>query len=235
MTDLSFPFKGFGEKALPFFRALDFHQERAWFQENRALYESDVYDPLCAFITTMSETCAARGLPLRGSPKGSIFRIHRDVRFAKDKRPFKTHAGAVLTRTGAKNDNGLFYIHISPEGCFCAAGFYDLDPAKLSAFRQAILTSPAKYKALLAALAGSDLGFDPQWSLKRPPREAAGLNDEVLVAGLKLKSFVTKQAIADERIRSAGLVDDCVGFIEANLPLLDFGWNILASLEPERG
>ena len=116
MTDLSLPFKGFGEKALPFFRALDFHQERAWFQENRGLYDSEIYEPLCAFVTTLSETCAARGLPLRGSPKASIFRVYRDVRFAKDKRPFKTHAGAVLTRTGAKNDNGLFYIHVSPEG-----------------------------------------------------------------------------------------------------------------------
>jgi uncharacterized protein (TIGR02453 family) len=235
MTNALPAFTGFGEKALPFFRALDFHQDRAWFQENRALYESEVYEPLCAFITAMSEGCARRGLPLRGSPKASIFRIHRDVRFAKDKRPFKTHAGAVMTRSGAKNENGLFYIHIAPEGCFCAGGFYHLEPAGLSSMRQAILTGAPRYKAMIAALGSAGIGLDPQWSLKRAPREAAGVADEQIVAGLKLKSFVARQAIADERIRSSDLVEDCLGFIEASLPLLDFGWSALADLEPKRG
>ena len=235
MTDATFPFRGFGEKALPFFKALDFHQNREWFQENRALYDSDVYEPLCALVTSISETCTARGLPLRGSPKASIFRIHRDVRFSKDKRPYKAHASAVLTRSGAKNDNGLFYVHIAPDGCFCAAGFYDLDAPKLSAFRQALTTAPAKYKALQKKLGEAGLAFDRQWSLKRPPREAAGIEDAEIIEALKLKSFITRRSIAPETIHGPGLVSDCVDFIEASLPLLDFGWNILASLEPERG
>lgn len=235
MTDATLPFKGFGEKALPFFKALDFHQNREWFQENRALYDSDVYEPLCALVVSISEACASRGLPLRGSPKASIFRIHRDVRFSKDKRPYKAHASAVLTRSGAKNDNGLFYVHIAPDGCFCAAGFYDLDSPKLAAFRQALLTSPAKFKALQARLGETGLEFDRRWSLKRPPREAAGIEDAQIIEALKLKSFITRRTILPERIHGPGLVEDCVGFIEASLPLLDYGWSILASLEPERG
>ena len=59
------------------------------------------------------------------------------MRFAKDKNPYKTHAGAVLTRSGAKNDPGLLYIHIDPTGCFVAAGFYQPEPEALARLRAA--------------------------------------------------------------------------------------------------
>src|SRR6478672_9127721 len=108
MTSTSF--RGFGPRALGFFKALDFHQDRAWFQENRSIYEEEVLAPLAAFVEALSAACAEHGIPLQGTPKSAIFRIHRDVRFAKDKKPYKTHAGAVLTRSGAKSDPGLFYI-----------------------------------------------------------------------------------------------------------------------------
>lgn len=227
-------FTGFGEKALPFFKALEFHMNRDWFQENRALYDSDVLAPFSSLIESIDAACVARGLPMRGTPKSALFRIHRDVRFAKDKRPYKTHAGAVLTRSGAKNDPGLTYIHISPEGCFAAVGFYDLEPRQLAAFRQAIIAAPERFRAMSARLAAAGLGFDPQWSLKRPPREAAGIEDADLVAALKLKSIVVKRPLPDALIHSSKLVEACTSLIEDALPLLDFGWSALAALEPER-
>ncbi len=227
-------FTGFGDKALPFFRALDFHQDREWFQENRPLYESNILGPLGAFITALNDACMAQGLPMRGTPKGSIFRIHRDVRFSKDKRPFKTHAGAVMTRSGTKSDPGLFYIHIAPEGCFAAVGFYDLEPRQLAAFRQAIIAVPKRFRTMTARLAAADLSFDPQWSLKRPPREAAGVVDADLVAALKLKSLVVRRDLPESIVRSPRLVADCARLIEAALPLLEFGWSVLAAPEPER-
>ncbi len=227
-------FTGFGEKALPFFKALEFHMNRDWFQENRALYDSDVLAPFSSLIESIDAACVARGLPMRGTPKSALFRIHRDVRFAKDKRPYKTHAGAVLTRSGAKNDPGLTYIHISPEGCFAAVGFYDLEPRQLAAFRQAIIAAPERFRAMSAKLAAAGLVFDPQWSLKRPPREAAGIEDADLVAALKLKSIVVKRPLPDALIRSSKLVEACTSLIEDALLLLDFGWSALAALEPER-
>jgi uncharacterized protein (TIGR02453 family) len=115
-------FEGFGAKALPFFKALKFHQSKDWFEENRALYEDDVLKPFVALLEDLTATFAKGRLPLKADGKRSIFRIHRDVRFARDKSPYKTHAGAVMTRSGSKNDQGLLYIHIDPEGCFAAAG-----------------------------------------------------------------------------------------------------------------
>ena len=131
-------FKGFGPQALSFFTALKFHQDKAWFDENRGLYQSDVLDPMTALLDDLTAAFAGKRIPLKGDGKRSIFRIHRDVRFAKDKSPYKTHCGAVMTRSGAKNDNGLLYLHISPEGCFAAAGFHMPEPADLAKLRKAI-------------------------------------------------------------------------------------------------
>jgi uncharacterized protein (TIGR02453 family) len=232
MTPTSF--RGFGRRALGFFKALDFHQDRAWFQENRAIYEEEVLSPLVAFVEALSAACAAQGIPLQGTPKSAIFRIHRDVRFAKDKKPYKTHAGAVLTRSGAKSDPGLFYIHVSPEGSFAATGFYGMAPRELAAFRQSILAAPKRFLAMEDAIEAHGHGFDDDFSLKRPPREAQGIKDPRLVAALKLKSIVVRQPIPPERIHEPGLVADCLRFIEETRPLLDFGWSALASIEPAR-
>ena len=81
-----------------------------------------------------------------GDRKGSLFRIHRDVRFAKDKSPYKTNVGAVMTRMGgAKFEPGLFYVHVSPGDCMTAAGFYDPAPETLAKLRE--LEGPAAASA----------------------------------------------------------------------------------------
>jgi uncharacterized protein (TIGR02453 family) len=232
MTSTSF--RGFGPRALAFFKALDFHQERAWFQENRSIYEEEVLAPLGAFVEALSAACGERGIPLQGTPRSAIFRIHRDVRFAKDKRPYKTHAGAVLTRSGAKSDPGLFYIHVSPEGSFAATGFYGLAAQQLAAFRRGILAAPKRFLAMEDALAAHGHSFDRQFSLKRPPREAQGVTDPRLVATLKLKSIVVRRPIPPERVLEPDLVADCLAFIEESRALLDFGWSALARVEPAR-
>ncbi|MGC2782477.1 MAG: TIGR02453 family protein, partial [Roseiarcus sp.] len=118
-------FAGFGPKALPFFKALKFHQSREWFEANRETYESAVKGPMGDLVEELAERMRQAKIPLKGDRKSSMFRIHRDVRFSASKDPYKTHAGAVLTRSGGKNDPGLLYFHLSPEECFFAAGFYE--------------------------------------------------------------------------------------------------------------
>ncbi len=97
---------------------------------------------MVALIDDLTAAFAARRIPLRGDGKRSIFRLNRDVRFSKDKSPYKTHAGAVMTRSGSKKDNGLLYIHIDPTGCFAAAGFYQPEARGLAALRKAMLAQP---------------------------------------------------------------------------------------------
>ena len=81
---MSAVFTGFGQKAIPFLKALDFHQNREWFHENRDLFEKELREPLGDLVETLTERFGAAGLGLRGDRKKSLFRINRDVRFSKD-------------------------------------------------------------------------------------------------------------------------------------------------------
>lgn len=217
-------FTGFGPKALPFFEALKFHQSKAWLDENRGLYESDVLAPMVALVDDLTAAFAKRKVPLRGDGKRAVFRLNRDVRFSKDKSPYKTHAGAVLTRSGDKKDPGLLYIHIDPTGCFAAAGFYRPEAPMLAVFRKAMLANPQKAKALLAKLEKSDLPLGTFDQLTRIPRGYEALKDGPLDGLVRMKSLVVQHDLPADAITRPGLADAIVDFAERARPLLDFGW-----------
>ncbi len=217
-------FRGFGPKALPFFEALKFHQDKAWFEENRGLYETDVLGPMVALVDDLTAEFARRRIPLRGDGKRSIFRLNRDVRFSKDKSPYKTHAGAVLTRSGDKKDPGLLYIHIDPSGCFVAAGFYRPEAPAVAAFRKAMLAKPAKAKALLGTLGKAGLALGTFDQLTRVPRGFETLKDGPLDALVRMKSLVVQRDLPSDVITRPGLADEIIDFAERARPLLDFGW-----------
>lgn len=219
-------FAGFGPRALDFLRALAFHQEKAWFEANRALYEQDVRAPLEALIVTLSEGFTQAGLPLRGDAR-SIFRLHRDVRFGKDKRPYKTNAGAVLTRTGTKASPGLFYIHIDPEGCFAAAGFYRPEPPELAALRTAIRDRPEDFRGVLAELAAAGLQLGDGDPLTRLPKGFEGVSDSELGAAIRSRSLVVRRTIAAGALGTPELVSALLAFGREAEPLLRFGWKAL--------
>lgn len=225
------PFKGFGTEALPFFKALAFHQTKEWFEENRTIYETQVKEPFGDLIEDLSAVFAKSKLPLRGDRKGSLFRLHRDIRFSKDKSPYKTHAGAVLTRSGGKNEQGLFYIHVSPEECFAAAGFYAPEPPDLARLRRAIVRAPKLYAKMVAALEKKELELSSEYDVSRVSREFAEVDDPAVIAALKKKSFICTRPIRVARLKSASLVDDLVAFGKDALPLLQWGW---AALVDER-
>ena len=133
MTRPSFP--GFAAADLAFLTGLAAHNDREWFTANRAVYDERLKPTLSALIDALNGAFAARDLPLAGDPKKSVFRIHRDVRFSKDKRPYKTHVSATLTRDGQKLSPGLVYVHIEPEGgpqpAFDPETIDPLDPSTL--------------------------------------------------------------------------------------------------------
>jgi uncharacterized protein (DUF2461 family) len=129
------PFPGFAAADLAFLSGLAAHNDRDWFTAHRAVYDDRLKPTLAALISALNEALAARDLPLAGDPKKSLFRIHRDVRFSKDKRPYKTHVSATLTRDGGKLSPGLIYLHIEPEGgsrpAFDPQSIDPLDPSTL--------------------------------------------------------------------------------------------------------
>jgi uncharacterized protein (DUF2461 family) len=139
MTRPSFP--GFAAPDLAFLTGLAAHNDRDWFTANRAVYDERLKPALAALIEALNAAFEARDLPLAGDPKKSLFRIHRDVRFSKDKRPYKTHVSATLTRDGQKLSPGLVYVHIEPDGgsrpAFDPETIDPLDPSTLPSAQEA--------------------------------------------------------------------------------------------------
>ena len=221
-------FQGFGPKALPFFKALKFHQSKDWFEENRGLYESDVVAPMVALLDDLTAAFARRKVPLKADGRRSMFRINRDVRFSKDKSPYKTHAGAVMTRSGGKKEQGLLYIHIDPEGCFVAAGFYMPEAAALAALRRAIQAAPGRAEKLVAGLGRSGLALGTIDQLTRIPRGFEDLKDGPLDPVIRMKSLIVEETVADDTVMSPAFADTVADFAKRARPLLDFGWAALA-------
>ncbi len=220
-------FAGFGPNALPFFKALKFHQSREWFEANRETYESAVKGPMGDLVEDVAERLIQAKIPIKGDRKSSLFRIHRDVRFSANKDPYKTNSGVVLSRSGNKNDPGLLYFHLSPEGCFFAAGFYAPDPVKLARLRTAATRSPKGFKAMAAKLKKTGLALSIEDSLKRAPRGFEAIQDPEIAAATRLKSMICLRPVEEAAIASPALADDFCAFAADALPLLKWGWEAL--------
>ncbi|MCW5696799.1 MAG: TIGR02453 family protein [Bauldia sp.] len=230
-------FQGFGKDALGFFKALGFHQSREWFQENRVIYDEQAKEPMLALLDTLTARLAKAGVPLKGGPR-TIFRINRDVRFSKDKRPYQTHVSAVLTRAGDKGDPGLAYVHIAPkgtthmedasDGSFVAVGFHMPEPEALGAIRTAIRRDPKAWRAMEAKLEKAGLALGRASAMKRLPRGYEDMKDSPVADAFLLKSFTVAAPLPEKEITKPVLADTIVDFVRRARPLLDFGWKALA-------
>ena len=218
-------FAGFGPQALPFFTALAFHQSREWMEANKGLYETDVRAPMGLLLEEASAQLAWRDIPLRGSLKTSMFRLNRDVRFARDKALYKIAAGAVLTRSGNKNDPGLVYLHLDPKGCFFACGVYHPLPAQKVELRADIRDRAAAFRSACAAMAPLELSQED--SLTRAPRGFETVSDPDIASAVRMRSLVFRQPVPDELMVSPALVAGFAGFAEKAVPFLRFCWNAL--------
>jgi uncharacterized protein (TIGR02453 family) len=223
-------FNGFGQKAIPFLKALDFHQSREWFLENRDLFEGELRDPFGDLVETLSERFAAAGLGLRGDRKKSLFRINRDVRFAKDKRPYNRHLSAILSPDGTKMEQGVFFVHIGLERCFAGVAWWQPGPALLLAMRNAIATRPGEFRALIEALKQNRLELDAEGCMKRAPRGFEHVTAADLAAAIRNRHFAVRHEIDPAGIHGPALVDDLVDFALRAKPLLDWGRAIAAKV-----
>ncbi len=216
------PFTGFPPEALSFFKALAFHQNKTWFEENRALYISAIKAPMEALITDIDEAGAKEGLPFGGAPKKSMFRIHRDVRFSKNKDPYKTNAGFSLYAGVDKAPHGIFYFHLDPTGSFLAAGSYMPESPRLLRFRRAMAAHPERFLRVVEALAKVGLKLSDEMKLTRPPTGFADA-DPRIADYVKLKSFTAARPLDPARLGDGAWVKaECLRFMRETMPLTEF-------------
>ena len=224
----SVPFTGFSTKGFDFLRGLAEAQNREWFEAHKAIYESELRQPMSALVSALGFAFAVHELDLSCDPKRAIFRIHRDVRFSKDKRPYKTHIGASLTRSGEKLAPGLLYIHIDPTGSFTAAGCYRPEPPQLYKLRDRMRERPDEILGIVKALQAAGLVFDDDEALKKPPRGFEDVDDEDLIALLRLKSLILRRDLSVETVMDGDrLIAELIKFATTVYPLLRFIWKAM--------
>jgi uncharacterized protein (TIGR02453 family) len=227
MTTASVAFPGFRPAAFRFLKELSDHNDPDWFRPRKALYEAEVLAPLRHLVVAVGAALEEAGVPLIGDPRRGIFRIYRDVRFSPDKRLYKTHAGAVLTRSGGKRDPGLLYLHVAPGESMVAAGFWHPEPLHLSRLRRAIQDDPDGFLAIAEPLAAAGHPIASDTRLSRPPRGFEAAKGGAVADYLCWKSFTAHALLGDDEMQSPALVGRIVGFARLALPFLEWGWTAI--------
>jgi len=218
-------FRGFGSQALPFLMALRENNERAWFAANKAIFLEELDAPFRELVGEVGGLMAAAGLAVAPVAKNPVYRIYRDVRFSKDKRPYKVHLGAGFHREGDKSRPGLVYLHVEPAGSFVAAGFYQSEPPLLKAIRGAIAGDAPGFDRLVRSLADRGIAMDAGEPLTRMPKGFEGLADSTVAGPIRMRSFLVARPLADDDLERRDLAARVAGFAADVAPFLKFFWS----------
>jgi len=167
-------FEGFADDNAKFFRALAKHQNREWFQAHKAEFEDGWLHPIKALLGEVRAAIDG-AFPHCDLDEPKVFRIYRDVRFSKDKSPYKTHIGGVvpIKRTGKMTEVPMaLYFHVGQPHSFGAAGHYMMDPAALDKFRKAVADDQRgrELDRLLARLEKKAFSIDSHDTYARVPK-----------------------------------------------------------------
>ena len=142
----------FSPALFAFLKELAAHNEREWFNANKARYEAEIKEPALAFIEDVGYRLPEVA-PHLTADKRSLFRIYRDTRFSKDKTPYKTHVGLYFRHArSAEADTGGLYLHLEPGSVFMGAGIW----RRISSMRSVVTPSNVTTRAI--AIAGSSSG-----------------------------------------------------------------------------
>lgn len=202
-------FTGFPLGLLHFLEDLSRHNHKKWFDANKARYESEVREPALAFIAAMERPLRRVSPHFVASAKkvgGSLMRIHRDVRFGRDKTPYKTNVGVQFRHEVGKDVHAPgFYLHIATDECFLGAGVWRPDAPALAAIRERIAEEPARWKRTR-----DTRRFRERWSLAgdsltRAPR---GYDpDHPCVEDLKRKDHIAVMPLDHDDLFAPDLVE----------------------------
>lgn len=203
----------FTADTLRFFRGLARHNERPWFEAHRADWERHARDPMRALVEEIDVRLGRVAPEIVGDPMRSVFRIHRDIRFAKDKSPYKTHAACWFFHRDGRSQVGReaegggagFYFQVAPGGSFVGGGLWMPPRPALRRLRAAIAANPRAFgrAADSPAVRRRFGGLSEEEMLTRMPRGYA--EDHPAARWLRHQSFTLGRALTDAQVTSARL------------------------------
>lgn len=214
----------FSPELFAFLRELREHNDRDWFKTNKSRYEEVVQESALQFVADFAPRLdgISRHMVADARPVGgSVFRIYRDVRFSRDKSPYKTHAAIHFRHEAARSAHSpVFYLHLEPGNVFAAAGVWRPDTESLARIREGIAATPQRWRRTIRAPAFAarfQLGGN---SLKRAP---AGYDaDYPLIEDLKRKDFVAVARLDEAAATSPGFLAEFTATARASTPFVRF-------------
>jgi uncharacterized protein (TIGR02453 family) len=182
-----------------FLRDLKRHNDRGWFAAQKERYETEVRAPMLRFIADAAEPLHRVSPAVVADPRpvgGSMFRIQRDTRFAKDKTPYKTHAAAHFRYHASRDVHAPgFYLHLEPGSVFFGAGIWHPDTEALAAIRRGILENPDLWAKITRSRAFRAASY---WDGDVAVRVPAGVDSShPLVEDLKRKDFTVLADVSE--------------------------------------
>jgi uncharacterized protein (TIGR02453 family) len=207
---------------LSFLADLQANNNREWFQANKARYD-EAKAEFEAFIDSMIPAIAKFDDSVKHiTAKDCIFRIFRDVRFAKDKSPYKTNFGAFMSRGGRKSHGPGYYFHLSPEECFLSGGVWMPETEVMKKIRQEIYYNIDEFKGILnnKEFKKHFSGIDDWDKQKLPPREFP--KDFQDIDLLKNRSFTVSSPLSVKNILSDKLQEYAMGVYKVMKPYNQF-------------
>lgn len=216
------------QTTLDFIAEVAENNDRDWFQDNKARYEQareNMLDFTAALIKELGKTDPGVAA---ADPKKSLQRIYRDIRFSKNKAPYKDHFGISLSSSLAKPDTTGYYIHIKPGGTFAGGGYWQPTSEHIKAIRQEIDYNGAHLKEIVDNKAFIKLfgDFRGQNSLKTLPKGYDADHHDISL--LKLKDFIAMRDFADKELLKADSYKTFADVLGKIYPLNEFLNNAIA-------
>ena len=212
----------FKKDFIEFFKELASHNNKDWFDANRERYLKSVKEPFAVFVTDVLVKIKKVDKELKAEAKDCIFRINRDIRFSKDKTPYKITSSALLAPKGRKSmDIPSFYIELGPEKISFYGGAYFLDTASLQKVRSYIQKNMKEFEKLI-----SDKNFVKKFD-KMQGEESSRIPKEFKTSTEKQPLLIKKQFyfgvdLKPKELLSKDFLLTCIAYHKASMPMISF-------------
>ncbi len=214
----------FDRRLFAFLRDLKKNNSREWFTANKPRYEEVALHPARTFISDFGPLLRKVSPHFIADPRpvgGSLFRIHRDVRFSKDKSPYKTFVGIQFRHKQAKSVHTPgFYLHLEPGAVFVGIGIWHPERESLAKVRDAIVADPAAWKRAKGAKSFREHYTLEGDALKRPPKGYDPAHP--LIEDLKRKDFIASTRLSEAATTEADFLQRFAGLCKAGAPFVRY-------------
>jgi uncharacterized protein (TIGR02453 family) len=225
----------FRPEGLKFLRGLEKNNDRAWFNERKAIYEAELKEPMLAIVRKITNAMMEFAPNHVRPAEKSLFRIYRDTRFSHNKLPYKTHVAAWWSHMGMEKTSGAgYYFQVSPKGVVIAAGAYMPEKEQLAAIRHWMLENHVAFRKLLSrpAVKKTFKEFEGE-ALTRPPRGFPCEHPAIDL--IKCKQWGLSTTLSADSALEPGFAQTVIKHFKLLAPMVDaLNTPIAASLAPKK-